>query len=185
MSQKPAPSGDFAIRTIQVASAPDRLDIALGVAAAAALLAPTVSLFLAASPAWLPGLGSVWRVAHLSGDTGLDSGPFMGALATQAVILIGVTLLWRAVATFAPQSGWFLPGLRVECQARELMAGAPPCVLLYVADAQRSVRVLATPQVAAQLPAGALEAARDALQAGMQAGDAVSAFASARVALRG
>lgn len=178
------PSTEIEIRTVHVASAPDRTVVGLAIAAAAAVLAPCLSLFLGLSPAWLPGLGSVWRAAHLSADTGLDTGPLVGVVATQAIILIAVTLVWRAVATFAPQSGWFLPDWRADGQARELMLQSSNAVLLYVADAQRCVRVVATPDVVARLSPDALSAARDALSEGMKRGDPISAFASARVALR-
>lgn len=175
---------DLTIQTIRVASAPDRPEIGLALAGAAALLAPAVALAFGSSPAWLPGLGSVWRAAHLSAATGLDSGPFMGVLATQAIVLIGVTLVWRAVAVFGPQRGWFLPEWRADCQARDLLDRSHSGVLLYVAEAQRTVRVVTDPKVARRLPAGALDAAREALVDGMQRGDSVAAFASARVALR-
>jgi len=175
---------DLSIQTIHVASAPDRPEVGLAIAAAAALLAPALSLAVGISPAWLPGLGSVWRAAHLSAATGLDTGPFMGVLATQAIVLIAVTLVWRAVAVFAPQAGWVLPEWRADSQARELLDLRRPGVLLYVADAQRCVRVLADPRVAARLAPGAMEAARNALAEGMASGDGISAFASARVALR-
>lgn len=176
---------DPVIKTIRVPSAPDRPEVGLGLGGAAALIAPTISLALGASPAWLPGLGSVWRAAHLSGSTGLDAGALAGVLATQAILLIAVTLLWRAIAVFGPQSGWFLPEWRADCQARDLRLGAGPGVLFYVADAQKTVRVLADPATAQALPVGALEAARDALVEGMRQGNDIGAFASARVALRG
>ncbi|MBN8553705.1 MAG: hypothetical protein J0L52_12520 [Caulobacterales bacterium] len=174
----------FEIRTLHVASAPDRLDLALGLGVLVALVAPALSLALGTSPAWLPGLATVWRAAHLTAETGLNSGPFVGALMTQAILLISVVLLWRAVAAFAPRSGWLLPELRVDGHARGLVGTRSNLVLFYVADAERSVRVMASPDLAGQVPAAALEAARDALVAGMQVADPVSAFASVRVALR-
>lgn len=178
-------SHDPVVKTIHVPSAPDRPEVGLALGAGAALLAPTISLALGLNPAWLPGLGSVWRAAHLSNSIGLETGAFAGVLATQAILLIGVTLLWRAIAVFAPQSGWFLPDWRADCQARDLRHRAGPGVLLYVADAQRAVRVIADPVTAHALPAGVLDAARDALLEGMRQGDEIAAFASARVALRG
>lgn len=182
---RPKPSQElFEVRTVHVGSAPDRLEIALLLGVVVALLAPAISLALGVSPAWLPGLGSVWRAAHLSAETGLDSGPYVGSLMTQAVLLIGTVIAWRTVAVLAPQSGWWLPELRVDGHARSLIGSQQAVVLLYMADTQRSVRVIASAQLAPHLPAGALEVARDALVAGMQAGDPVSAFASARVALR-
>ena len=173
-SKAPAPD-TFEIRTFHVASAPDRLDLALGLGIVVALLAPALSLALGTSPAWLPGLATVWRAGHLTAETGLDAGPFVGALMTQAILLIGVVLAWRAVANLAPQSGWLLPDLRVEGQARGLIGTRSDLVLFYV---------MASSDLAGQVPAAALQAARDALVAGMASGDAVSAFASARVALR-
>lgn len=178
------PSDDLVIRTVHVASAPDRPEVALTAGIAAALLAPTVSLALGINPAWLPGSGAVWRAAHLTAVTGLDTGPFMGVLATQAMVLISVVIIWRAVAVFAPQAGWLLPALRADFQARELLDGQGRSVLLYVADAQKAVRVVASTRTTADLPPGAIEAARDELASGMARGDAVAAFASARVALR-
>ena len=172
------------IRTIRGPSAPDRPEFGLGLAAAAALLGPAISVAFGSDPAWLPGLNSVWRAAHLSNANTLDSGALTGVLATQAMLLIGITLLWRAIAVFGPQSGWFLPEWRADCQARDLCYRAGPGVLFYIADAQNTVRVLADPDTARRLPAGALEAARDALVEGMGQGDEVRAFASARVALR-
>jgi hypothetical protein len=181
---KTAAPDTFEIRTFHVASAPDRLDLALGLGIVVALLAPALSLALGTSPAWLPGLASVWRAGHLTAETGLAAGPFVGALMTQAILLIGVVLAWRGVANLAPQSGWLLPDLRVDGQARGLIGTRNDLVLFYVADAQKSVRVMASSDLAGQVPAAALQAARDALVAGMASGDAVSAFASARVALR-
>lgn len=173
----------WSVDTVVVPRAPDRLDLALMLAAGCTLLAPAVSLALGVSPAWLPGSNGLWRAAHLSAVEGLDVGAFTGALATQTLIFIAVILAWRAIAQFGPQSGWLLPELRADAQARDLFDATRPTVLIYVARTQRTVRILVSPTVSAKLPAPTIEQARQLLVEGIAAGDEARAIDRARALL--
>ena len=184
VSQKAPPLAHWEVQTLAVRSAPDRLDLALAVAASGALLAPSLCLALGVSAAWLPGSASVWRAAHLSSFDGLAPGPFAGVLATQTLIFVALVLLWRAVSTLAPASGWMLPEARGDAQARQLFDDSRPGALIYVARRQRTARILVDPEVEAALPAGAVARARHALVEGLRAGDERGAIERARVLLQ-
>lgn len=164
------------VETVSVHCAPDRLDLALTVAACCALLAPAVSLALGVTPAWLPGADGLWRAAHLSASDGLDAGPFSGAIATQVLIFVAAFLVWRAVTRVAPRKGWLLPEWRADAQARDLFDHARAGALIYVAREQQAIRILVDPQVEASLPAGTVALARDVLVEGLKAGDAGGAI---------
>jgi uncharacterized membrane protein len=169
----------WSVDAVSVHSAPDRLDLGFLFAAGCALLAPAVSLAVGISPAWLPGASGVWRAAHLSAFDGLDVGPFTGALATQTLIFIAAILVWRALAQFGPQAGWFLPELRADGQARDLFDPARPGVLIYVARAQRTVRILVSPQLSDRIAGETVDRARQAITEGLEAGDEAGAIGRA------
>ena len=168
------------VESVVVHSAPDRLDLALIFAAGCALLAPAASLALGISPAWLPGSNGLWRAAHLSAFDGLNVGPFTGALATQTLIFIAVVLAWRAVAQFGPQAGWLLPELRADAQARDLFDPSRPGVLIYAARAQRTVRILVSPDISGRISPGALDDACKVIAEGLKAGDEAAALLHSR-----
>lgn len=172
------------VQTATVKTAPDRLDLAMALAACCALLAPSISLAFGISPAWLPGMTSGWRAAHLAAFDGLAPGPFTGSLATQALVFVTVVLAWRTVSRLAPQSGWLLPEWRADAQARDLFDDSRPGALIYVARNQRSLRILVDPLVEASLPAGTVNKARDALVEGLKAGDEQGAIERARALLQ-
>lgn len=174
---------DWSVDVVIVHRAPDRLDLALMLAAGCTLLAPAVSLALGVSPAWLPGSNGLWRAAHLSAVEGLDVGAFTGALATQTLIFVAVVLSWRAIAQFGPQSGWLLPELRADAQARDLFDASRPTVLIYVARTQRTARILVSPALSVSLPAETIEQARELIIEGMAAGDEAGAIGRARALL--
>lgn len=171
------------VDTVIVHGAPDRLDLALIAAAGCTLLAPAISLALGLSPAWLPGSNGLWRAAHLSAADGLDVGAFTGALATQTLIFIVVVLAWRAVAQFGPQAGWLLPELRADAQARDLFDPTRPGVLIYAARAQRTVRILTSPELSETLSVDLIERARQTVIDGMVSGDEAGGLGRARALL--
>ena len=171
------------VETVVVHGAPDRLDLALIAATVCTLLAPAISLALGVSPAWLPGSNGLWRAAHLSAAEGLDVGAFTGALATQTLIFLVVVLTWRAVAQFGPQAGWLLPELRADAHARDLFDPTRPGVLIYVARVQRTVRILASPELSATLSVELIGRARQTVIDGMVSGDEAGALRRARALL--
>lgn len=171
------------VETVIVPSAPDRLDIGLIFAAGCALTAPAASLALGISPAWLPGSNALWRAAHLSAFDGLDVGPFTGALATQTLIFIAVMLAWRAVAQFGPQAGWLLPELRADAQARDLFDSGRPGVLIYAARAQRTVRILVSPELSGRISSTSVDEACKAIAEGLKDGDEAAALLHSRALL--
>lgn len=173
----------WSVDTVIVHGAPDRLDLALIAAVGCTLLSPAISLALGVSPAWLPGSNGLWRAAHLSAAQGLDVGAFTGALATQTLIFIAVVLVWRAVAQFGPQAGWLLPELRADAQARDLFDPTRPGVLIYVARTQRTVRILASPELSGALSVELIERARQIVIDGMVSGDEAGALGRARALL--
>jgi hypothetical protein len=131
----------------------------------------------------LPGSNGLWRAAHLSAAEGLDVGAFTGALATQTLIFLVVVLTWRAVGQFGPQAGWLLPELRADAQARDLFDPNRPGVLIYVARVQRTVRILASPELSATLSVELIERARQIVIDGMVSGDEAGALRRARTLL--
>lgn len=175
-----SPPLSWSIEEVVVHSAPDRLDLGLVFAAGFALLAPGISLAFGVSPAWLPSSDGLWRAAHLSAFDGLGVGPFTGALATQTLIFVTAILAWRAVARFGPQSGWPLPDLRADAQARDLFDPSRPNVLIYVAKAQRAVRILVAPEIADRISAESVENAAQVILDGLRSGDVANAIRQAR-----
>ena len=183
-SDAEAPAIELRVCCVSVSSAPDCPEVGLALGVAAALLAPAISIAVGISPAWLPGIGSVWRAAHLTSATGMDPGLLSGVLLTQAIVVIAVFVTWRMIGALAPQSGWFLPEWRVSNHARTLLRNDGANILIYVAHAQRTVRVMASPRSEALLAPGTLAAVRDALLIGLVAGDEDAAFEAAGAVLK-